>query len=142
MQPFFFGLESSIKKRWNFKVTFPVFEAVTSVVFKKISFEIESDSCVAVSAVQQRSVCLENDQNLDKKATTQFLWRKKVVLARRKSTLPASKFFRISVALHNFKGGYGGLSKPEKTAAINFVLYLVHMKLFKELKDIERFIFD
>ena len=41
------------------------------------------------------------------------------------------------VALHNFKGGYGGLSKTE-TGAVNFC-YLAEYKTFKEAGNIENF---
>lgn len=122
------------KKAQELKVTF-IFEAVKSIDFLEDSFTIETDSCktitskTAIGAYGKRS-------NLDKKMQRDFIAEKSSWLGV-KAHYKHPDFKNNLVALHNFKGGYGGLSKTE-SGAINFC-YLVHYDSFKELKDIHSF---
>ena len=122
------------KKAVDLKVTF-VFEAVRSVVFKEDSFDIETDSGLVVSS-KTAIGAYGKRSHLDKKLERNFMAKKSSWLGV-KAHYQHPDFQDNVVALHNFKGGYGGLSKTE-TGAVNFC-YLVHYETFKELKDIERF---
>lgn len=122
------------QKAITLKVSF-VFEAVKSIDFIKDSFTIETDtgtiitSKTAIGAYGKRS-------NLDKKLQREFITEKSSWLGV-KTHYSHPDFKNNLVALHNFKGGYGGLSKTE-SGTINFC-YLVHYDSFKELKDIHSF---
>ena len=112
-----------------------VFEAVTSVNFETDTFRIQTDSGVTylskttIGAYGKRS-------NLDKHLKRNFIEKKSSWLGI-KAHYTLTGFPEDTVALHNFKGGYGGLSKTE-TGAVNFC-YLVNYKSFKLEKDIKTF---
>ncbi len=114
-------------------VTF-YFEKVIAVVFKNELFQITSASQqikakIAIGAYGKRSV-------LDKKLERDFSFKKQSWLAV-KAHYEYPDFPESLVALHNFDGGYGGLSKTE-TGAINFC-YLVNYENFKKYKDVNSF---
>lgn len=110
------------------------FEKVVETVFKKDSFTIKTKtgcyfSKIAIGAYGKRSV-------LDKNLNRDFSKNKQSWLAV-KAHYYNNDFPENLVALHNFKGGYGGLSKTE-TGAVNFC-YLVHYDSFKTYKDVNSF---
>lgn len=74
--------------------------------------------------------------HLDKQLGRDFIQKKSSWLGI-KGHYQYEKFPDNVVALHNFRGGYGGLSKTE-TGAVNFC-YLVSYESFKKEKDIESF---
>ncbi|MGB5820035.1 MAG: NAD(P)/FAD-dependent oxidoreductase [Saonia sp.] len=74
--------------------------------------------------------------NLDKKLRRDFIQRKSSWLGV-KSHYSYDVFPDNLVALHNFRGGYAGLSKTE-TGSVNFC-YLASYESFKKEKDIESF---
>tara|TARA_R110002051_G_scaffold257435_6_gene316465 strand:- start:8601 stop:9719 length:1119 start_codon:yes stop_codon:yes gene_type:complete len=122
------------KKALTLNIKF-VFEAVTSVNFETDSFRIQTDSGLtfisktAIGAYGKRA-------NIDKYLKRSFIEKKSSWLGV-KAHYQLPDFPKNIVALHNFKGGYGGLSKTE-TGAVNFC-YLVNYKTFKLEKDIESF---
>jgi flavin-dependent dehydrogenase len=122
------------KKALELEVTF-IFEAVKSIEFINDRFKIETDKVTkataktAIGAYGKRSV-------LDKQLQRNFIAEKSSWLGV-KAHYQHPNFKDNLVALHNFKGGYGGLSKTE-SGAINFC-YLVHYESFKEVKDIDSF---
>ena len=83
---------------------------------------------VAIGAFGKRS-------NLDVQMNRKFIQRKSPYLAAK--THVKGVFPDNLVALHNFKGGYCGVSKVE-TNAIN-VCYIVNFSSFKKYKNIEDF---
>ncbi len=112
-----------------------VFRNVTSVSFQNNDFEvfissIESyTSSIVVGAYGKRTV-------LDKQLKRKFIQQKS-------SWLGVKCHYRIDdfpdnlVALHNFNGGYGGLSKTE-TGDVNFC-YLASYDSFKSFKNVTEF---
>ena len=78
----------------------------------------------------------EKDQYLDKKLNREFITNKNGWLGI-KAHYSNTNFPEDTVELHNFKGGYCGLSKTE-TGAVN-VCYLATYKSFKKFKDPEEF---
>ncbi|QWX85140.1 NAD(P)/FAD-dependent oxidoreductase [Cellulophaga sp. HaHaR_3_176] len=116
------------------KVSF-VFEGVNSVYFSEDIFHIKTESGLkfisktTIGAFGKRS-------NMDKHLQRNFMKKKSSWLGV-KAHFELPDFPKHLVALHNFKGGYGGLSTTE-TGAINFC-YLVNYKRFKKLKDINDF---
>ncbi|MGC1515048.1 MAG: NAD(P)/FAD-dependent oxidoreductase [Maribacter sp.] len=110
------------------------FEKVVGVAVQGDAFEITSTSQkvktkIAIGAYGKRSL-------LDKKLDRDFSFKKQSWLAV-KSHYKHKNFPDALVALHNFEGGYGGLSKTEK-GMVNFC-YLVNYETFKSYKDIESF---
>ncbi|TDT45375.1 flavin-dependent dehydrogenase [Maribacter spongiicola] len=110
------------------------FEKVIATVFKKDMFTITTksnfySSNIAIGAYGKRSVL---DKNLDRA----FSKKKQSWLAV-KAHYELEDFQENLVALHNFNGGYGGLSKTE-TGVVNFC-YLVNYKSFKKYKDVQSF---
>ncbi|WP_084182047.1 NAD(P)/FAD-dependent oxidoreductase [Maribacter ulvicola] len=110
------------------------FEKVIETVFKEDLFTIKTKSgCysskIAIGAYGKRSV-------LDKTLDRDFSKRKQSWLAV-KAHYSIADFPKNLVALHNFKGGYGGLSQTE-SGAVNFC-YLAHYDSFKKYKDVESF---
>ena len=73
---------------------------------------------------------------IDKQLNRNFIKNKSPWLAV-KAHYQKKGFPEELVALHNFKGGYGGLSKTE-SGTINFC-YLSHYKSFEQYKDIDHF---
>lgn len=109
-------------------------DTVTSVEFKNDLFSVKDRTSevkvkLVLGAYGKRSI-------LDKKLNREFIYQKKGWLAVKghyeNETYPANV-----VSLHNFKGGYCGLSKTE-TGAVN-VCYLTTYKSFKEYKNPEDF---
>lgn len=111
------------------------FQSVTSVKFENTIFKIVTDtneiytSKLVVGAYGKRS-------GLDKSLNRDFISKKSSWLAV-KAHYRFDDFPEHSVALHNFKGGYGGLSKTE-TGAVNFC-YLASYASFQKEKNIDNF---
>tara|TARA_R110000868_G_scaffold363416_1_gene625690 strand:- start:575 stop:1696 length:1122 start_codon:yes stop_codon:yes gene_type:complete len=110
------------------------FEKVVATVFKADFFTISTksnsySSKIAIGAYGKRSV-------LDKNLERAFSKKKQSWLAV-KAHYKLEDFQEDIVALHNFNGGYGGLSKTE-TGAVNFC-YLANYESFKKYKDIQSF---
>lgn len=112
-----------------------VFEKVTSVQFQNDRFEVIAEqeimytSKYVIGAFGKRS-------NLDKSLQRSFMNRKSEWLGV-KAHFSLEEFPSNLVALHSFKGGYGGLSKTE-TGAVNFC-YLASYKSFQAEKNVEAF---
>ena len=112
-----------------------IFESVTNVVYKDTNFEITTasektfKSLFVLGTYGKRAV-------LDKFLQRNFIHKKSPWLAV-KAHYKLDTFPKNTVELHNFRGGYAGLSATE-TGAVNFC-YLVSYKSFRQEKDIERF---
>ncbi len=112
-----------------------IFESVTTVVYNDTYFEITTasektfKSLFVLGTYGKRAV-------LDKSLQRDFIHKKSPWLAV-KAHYRLDTFPKDTVALHNFRGGYAGLSGIE-TGAVNFC-YLVSYKSFRQEKDIERF---
>ncbi|MEP2280076.1 NAD(P)/FAD-dependent oxidoreductase [Maribacter sp.] len=109
-------------------------EKVIATAFKNDIFTITTksnsySSKIAIGAYGKRSVL---DKNLDRA----FSKKKQSWLAV-KAHYKLEDFQEDLVALHNFNGGYGGLSKTE-IGAVNFC-YLVNYESFKQYKDVQSF---
>ena len=109
-------------------------DSVESIHFKKDSFTITTKSTkvfqsnITIGAFGKRS-------SLDQKMKREFIKKKSPYLAVKvhvKGLFPENL-----VALHNFKGGYCGVSKVENNA-IN-VCYITEYNSFKKHKNIEEF---
>lgn len=104
---------------------------VTHIQFLKDEFKISTDNNevfkaqVALGAYGKRSL-------LDKKLKRNFIFNKSEWLAV-KTHYQLDDFPEDTVMLHNFKGGYCGLSKTE-SGAVN-VCYLTSFKSFKSYKE-------
>ena len=111
------------------------FEIVISIKLQNTIFEVITSngktytSRIAIGSYGKRSV-------LDKQLKRKFIQQKSSWLAV-KSHYSLDDFPNHEVGLHNFKGGYGGLSKTE-TGAVNFC-YLASYKSFQLEKDIDQF---
>ena len=110
------------------------FEKVIGTAFKNDVFTITTTtntytSKIVVGAYGKRSV-------LDKNKEREFSLKKNSWLAV-KAHYQSPDFPNELVGLHNFDGGYGGLSKTE-SGAVNFC-YLAHYETFKKYKDITAF---
>ncbi|TLF45062.1 NAD(P)/FAD-dependent oxidoreductase [Maribacter aurantiacus] len=115
------------------KVTF-YFEKVQNIRFNGNSFTVESRdrsvvAPIVIGAYGKRS-------GLDKALHRSFIQKKTHWLAI-KAHYAYPEFPDDLVALHNFKGGYGGLSKTEK-GHVNFC-YLARYDVFKEFKEVSAF---
>lgn len=112
-----------------------VFEAVTNIDFIDDSFEITTDSnntfssVITIGSYGKRSP-------LDKSLRRDFMKQKSGWLAI-KGHYEIDEFPINEVALHNFNGGYGGLSKTEN-GAVNFC-YLASYASFQKVKNITNF---
>ncbi|TMM57582.1 NAD(P)/FAD-dependent oxidoreductase [Maribacter algarum] len=112
-----------------------VFESVTEIEFKADFFEVSTEndqtftSKVTIGAYGKRSP-------IDKRLNRDFIKQKSGWLGV-KSHYEFDEFPENQVALHNFKGGYGGLSKTE-TGAVNFC-YLASYSSFQKLKNVSDF---
>ncbi|CAM4332447.1 NAD(P)/FAD-dependent oxidoreductase [Zobellia roscoffensis] len=122
------------KKAVSLGVDF-VFKIVSEIrfqgaVFKMVTIDNETyTSRILIGAYGKRGA-------LDKQLNRSFIQQKSSWLAV-KSHYRLDSFPENEVGLHNFKGGYGGLSKTE-SGAINFC-YLTSYKSFQLEKDIEKF---
>ncbi len=111
------------------------FEIVNNVTFSKETFTVYTDkeNCfianVVIGAYGKRS-------GLDKQLKRDFISKNTPWLGV-KAHYSLPEFPDHLVALHNFEGGYGGLSKTE-SGAVNFC-YLVTYKSFKTEKSIDKF---
>ena len=110
------------------------FSKVSEVTYKDDQFSVrtESDSYAAkvvIGAYGKRSA-------LDKSLQRDFSYEKNSWLAV-KGHFKHATFPQNLVALHNFEGGYGGLSKTED-GSVNFC-YLTSYKSFKKYGDIKEF---
>lgn len=101
----------------------------TNEWFTVSSNEIEYQASVVLGAYGKRSL-------LDKQLKRPFSLKKQDWLAV-KAHYKHPDFKNNLVALHNFEGGYAGLSKTE-TGAVNFC-YLAHYDSFKRYNDIDAF---
>ncbi len=121
------------EKALELKVDF-VFQGALSISFQNDQFEVATDgkeifsSTLVIGAYGKRS-------NLDKQLKRNFIQQKSSWLAVKAHY--KYEFPNNLVALHNFKGGYGGLSKVE-SGAINFC-YLTNYGTFQKEKNIENF---
>ncbi|HZJ20060.1 MAG TPA: NAD(P)/FAD-dependent oxidoreductase [Pricia sp.] len=111
------------------------FQNVISIGFNNLTFEVVTDleetytSTLVIGAYGKRS-------GLDKALNRDFASKKSSWLAV-KAHYAYDDFPKHVVALHNFEGGYGGLSKTE-TGAVNFC-YLASYSSFQREKDIDSF---
>lgn len=111
------------------------FASTTAIDFKNELFTITTDTDkvftapIAIGAYGKRA-------NLDRYLNRGFIEEKSPWLGI-KAHYRHDGFPENLVALHNFRGGYGGLSKTE-TRAVNFC-YLVSYQSFKREKDVESF---
>ncbi|MFD0797600.1 NAD(P)/FAD-dependent oxidoreductase [Maribacter chungangensis] len=111
-----------------------VFSKVTDISFANNRFTVtgnglEYEAKVVLGAYGKRST-------LDKTLKRPFSFKKQDWLAV-KAHYRNDEFSDSLVALHNFEGGYGGLSKTE-TGAVNFC-YLANYSNFKKYTDIDGF---
>lgn len=115
------------------KVTF-YFEKVVGIRFNGNMFMVQSrkqtvSAPIVIGAYGKRS-------GLDKTLKRSFIQKKTDWLAI-KAHYAYPDFPDDLVALHSFKGGYGGLSKTE-SGHVNFC-YLAQYKVFKKYKDVSDF---
>lgn len=109
-------------------------DAVTDVNFESDNFQIETKSSksfqakIVIGAFGKRS-------NLDVKFNRKFITKKSPYLGVKIHV--SGNFPQDKVALHNFKGGYCGVSKVENDH-IN-LCYITDFKAFKKYKDINAF---
>jgi flavin-dependent dehydrogenase len=112
-----------------------VFEAATSINYVADSFEVRTEnnktysSRIVIGAYGKRST-------LDKQLQRNFIKQKSGWLGV-KAHYQYDEFPQNNVALHNFKGGYAGLSKTE-TGAVNFC-YLASYNSFQKEKNVDNF---
>ncbi len=111
-----------------------IFEAVSSINYRDEVFRVHTASkkftcSIAIGAYGKRS-------GLDKKLNREFIQQKSPWLGV-KCHYEYENFSDNLVALHNFKGGYGGLSKTED-GSVNFC-YLANFENFKKFNSIEDF---
>ena len=109
-----------------------VFEAATNITFNENGFEIITENAKTFTA----TICIGaygKRSPLDKQLNRGFINQKSGWLAI-KSHYELDEFPENEVALHNFIGGYGGLSKTE-TGAVNFC-YLASYTSFQKVKSV------
>ncbi|MDL5512819.1 NAD(P)/FAD-dependent oxidoreductase [Arenibacter sp. M-2] len=110
-------------------------DSVTAIDYENDNFRVllasgkEYKSKFVIGAYGKRA-------GLDKELQRQFIEKKSPWLAV-KAHYKLDSFPDNLVAVHNFRGGYGGLSKTE-SGAVNFC-YLVSYDSFKKEKDIANF---
>ena len=130
-----FAFDDKIYKKALTKGVRFEFENVSHIKFEDIVFEVFTDkniiftSTVVIGAYGKRS-------GLDRTLNRPFIREKSAWMAV-KAHYEYSNFPENKVALHNFRGGYGGLSKTE-TGAVNFC-YLVTYESFQKEKNINDF---
>ncbi len=112
-----------------------IFEAVKSIDFRNGAFEVALSSEETYRAKQVIGAYGKRS-HLDKQLQRPFITQRSPWIAI-KAHYRHAAFPGHEVALHNFKGGYGGLSRTE-TGAVNFC-YLVHYKSFETEKSIPDF---
>lgn len=109
--------------------------SVTSITYEKDSFKVGVDNgseyhCKFVIGAYGKRAALDKDLQRN------FIQKKSPWLGV-KAHYKLDSFPNNLVAIHNFKGGYGGLSKTEN-GAVNFC-YLVSYDSFKKERDIGGF---
>lgn len=129
-----YGFDALLYKRANELGVSFYFEKVVRTEFKGNNFLITTSSSsytgkIAIGAYGKRSI-------LDKKLEREFSFKKQTWLAV-KAHYKHPEFPPDLVGLHNFEGGYGGLSKTE-SGTVNFC-YLASYRNFKKYKDINEF---
>ena len=130
-----YGFDNLLYEKANSLGVQFVFQSITSVNFTKDRFAVLTDkkeeyvSTLVIGAYGKRS-------HLDKQLKRDFIRQQSSWLGV-KAHYRYEGFPNNLVALHNFKGGYGGLSKTE-TGAVNFC-YLANYTSFQKEKNIERF---
>ncbi len=111
------------------------FESVVSIVYNKEAFNVVTEkgtsftSKMVIGAYGKRSV-------LDKQLGRNFIKHRSLWLGV-KGHYEYAGFPEDQVALHNFKGGYGGLSRTEG-GVVNFC-YLTSYKSFQKEKNVDGF---
>ncbi len=111
------------------------FESVVSIEYETSKFQVFTEnnksytSNLVIGAYGKRSL-------LDKQLSRDFINQKSTWLGV-KAHYAFDDFPDDKVALHNFKGGYGGLSKTE-SGAVNFC-YLASYENFKKAKSVAVF---
>lgn len=110
------------------------FESVSDVVFQNETFCVKTKehdyfSEITIGSFGKRST-------LDKKMNREFISNKTPWIGI-KAHYQSENFPAGEVHLHNFEGGYCGLSKTE-TGAVNFC-YLTHLESFKKENSVEDF---
>lgn len=111
-----------------------IFESVKDILFKNEKFHITTHNnkvtkaTIVLGAFGKRS-------NLDQKLSRNFIQKKSPWLAVKAHY--SGTFPNDCVELHNFKGGYCGVSKVENDA-VN-ICYLADYKTFKQYKNIEEY---
>lgn len=127
-------LDDLLMKKARFNGVRILQDTVTSIAFRDEHFTIKTKTHgafqgkVTIGAFGKRSL-------LDLKMNRQFIQKKSPYLGVK--THVSGSFAENLVALHNFKGGYCGVSKVE-TDAVN-VCYLTDYTSFKKHKNIEDF---
>ena len=112
-----------------------IFDDVTEILFKDSFFEVVTGSSKSITS-RQVIGAYGKRSTLDKNLNRRFIATKSSWMAV-KSHYEYSDFPQSQVALHNFRGGYGGLSKTE-SGAVNFC-YLASYESFKKEKNIHSF---
>lgn len=126
-----YALDDLLYKKACKNGTEVVQETVTSIYFEKEGFQITTadgntfNADIVLGAYGKRSL-------LDKKLDRKFINKKTGWLAV-KAHYKMEEYPEDTVGLHNFHGGYCGLSKTE-TSAVN-VCYLATYKSFKQYKN-------
>jgi len=129
-----YALDNLLYEKANHQGVKFFFSKVTEVTYQDDRFFITADgesysAKVVIGAYGKRSA-------LDKSLQRDFSFEKHPWLAV-KGHFKHSTFPRNLVSLHNFEGGYGGLSKTED-GSVNFC-YLTRYKSFKKYGDIKEF---
>ncbi|MCK0145708.1 NAD(P)/FAD-dependent oxidoreductase [Arenibacter sp. F26102] len=130
-----FTFDNALYKRAIALGVFVIPENVASVEFENDSFGVLTESGkeykgkFVIGAYGKRGM-------LDKELQREFIQKKSPWLGV-KAHYKSNSFPDNLVAIHNFRGGYGGLSKTESDA-VNFC-YLVSYDSFKKEKDVDSF---
>ena len=109
-------------------------DAVVGIDFEKDVFSVKTKSGTLYTSKLVQGAYGKRDK-LDKTLKRKFIENKAPFVALKTHKL--GEFPNDVVALHNFNGGYGGISKVENNR-INFC-YIVTFKAFKAHKDIQQF---
>lgn len=128
-----YALDNMLYEKAKSKGVAFLFESVSEITFNDAVFTVTSTAVstgkVVIGAYGKRS-------SLDKKLSREFIQQKSPWLGV-KCHYELQDFPTNLVALHNFKGGYGGLSKTED-GSVNFC-YLANFKSFKKYNAIADF---
>lgn len=130
-----FALDNAFYKRAVAMGIVFIFENVVTVAFNKDNFEIGDQKGNRYSSRFVLGTYGKRDA-LDKRLDRHFTKSRSPWLAV-KAHYKLDSFPDNVVGLHNFRGGYGGLSKTE-SGAVNFC-YLTSYESFKKERDIDHF---